>query len=181
MCAVSTIIAMSSVGAYIGYMFRMLLWYRDARVRRAQVCYQTTVCSAAFCARAGYVHPSGVFQPFSAQPLCAAVCHVSFSTAAAKPGPYGGSLPCIIHACTPCLCLSLKSGPGCKLTGHELNEDIQTFDASCFDGKYVTGDIDEEYMQRLEGARGARGRGAQEVSLFKVQPQASEKKTAAAA
>lgn len=40
-------------------------------------------------------------------------------------------------------------------TGHALNPDISTFDASCFNGDYVAGDIDEEYLQILEsGGRG---------------------------
>jgi amidophosphoribosyltransferase len=40
-------------------------------------------------------------------------------------------------------------------TGHELNPDITQFDASCFNGEYVAGAIDEEYLQLLEsGGRG---------------------------
>ncbi|MBI5938582.1 MAG: amidophosphoribosyltransferase [Betaproteobacteria bacterium] len=35
----------------------------------------------------------------------------------------------------------------------ELNPNIKGFDASCFDGKYVTGDISEEYLARLEAQR----------------------------
>jgi amidophosphoribosyltransferase len=34
------------------------------------------------------------------------------------------------------------------------NSDIEFFDCSCFDGNYVTGDIDEEYLARIEMARG---------------------------
>jgi amidophosphoribosyltransferase len=34
------------------------------------------------------------------------------------------------------------------------NPDIEVFDCSCFDGKYVTGDIDAAYLSRIESARG---------------------------
>lgn len=44
-------------------------------------------------------------------------------------------------------------------TGYEMNPDIVSFDASCFDGKYVTGDIDEEYLALLEN-KGRGGRAA---------------------
>lgn len=37
----------------------------------------------------------------------------------------------------------------------KLNNPVsQGFDCSCFDGKYITGDIDEAYLQRIEAARG---------------------------
>lgn len=39
--------------------------------------------------------------------------------------------------------------------GKEMNPNIKTFDASCFDGHYCTGDIDEAYMKKLEEGRGA--------------------------
>ena len=40
-------------------------------------------------------------------------------------------------------------------TGHELNPDIEEFDASCFNGEYVAGGITEEYLLDLEyGGRG---------------------------
>lgn len=35
------------------------------------------------------------------------------------------------------------------------NPDIRDMDASCFNGKYVTGDIDEEFLKKVEGERGA--------------------------
>jgi amidophosphoribosyltransferase len=34
------------------------------------------------------------------------------------------------------------------------NPKIKVFDCSCFDGKYVTGDIDEAYLTAIESARG---------------------------
>ncbi|MCB5187231.1 amidophosphoribosyltransferase [Methylobacillus caricis] len=34
------------------------------------------------------------------------------------------------------------------------NPDIEVFDCSCFDGNYITGDIDEAYLNRTEAARG---------------------------
>ncbi len=35
----------------------------------------------------------------------------------------------------------------------DINPDIQEFDASCFDGCYITGDITKEYLQELEDSR----------------------------
>ena len=35
----------------------------------------------------------------------------------------------------------------------DLNPAVGQFDCSCFDGVYVTGDIDEAYLQRLEASR----------------------------
>lgn len=35
----------------------------------------------------------------------------------------------------------------------EIRPDLKSFDASCFDGKYITGDITTEYLERLEYAR----------------------------
>lgn len=53
------------------------------------------------------------------------------------------------------------------VAGKELNPDIKDFDASCFTGRYVTGDIDEAYLQRLEmSGRGANRRATQKVSLL---------------
>jgi amidophosphoribosyltransferase len=34
-----------------------------------------------------------------------------------------------------------------------VNPAIERFDASCFDGRYVTGDVTEDYLARLEGQR----------------------------
>jgi amidophosphoribosyltransferase len=34
------------------------------------------------------------------------------------------------------------------------NPKMEIFDCSCFDGKYVTGDIDDAYLARIESARG---------------------------
>ena len=33
------------------------------------------------------------------------------------------------------------------------NKDLKTFDCSCFDGIYVTGGIDENYLNKLESQR----------------------------
>jgi amidophosphoribosyltransferase len=35
----------------------------------------------------------------------------------------------------------------------DINPNIQHFEASCFDGHYVTGDINESYLDALEAAR----------------------------
>lgn len=51
--------------------------------------------------------------------------------------------------------------------GQDLNPEIVDFDASCFTGKYVTGDIDDTYLEVLEtSGRGVnRDRSAKSVSL----------------
>lgn len=43
-------------------------------------------------------------------------------------------------------------------------ESIKQMDASCFDGVYVTEDVDEEYLERLEGNRGNGRKGVVSVS-----------------
>jgi amidophosphoribosyltransferase len=35
---------------------------------------------------------------------------------------------------------------------HEGNDQIKSFDCSCFDGQYITGDIDETYLKNLESS-----------------------------
>jgi amidophosphoribosyltransferase len=40
-----------------------------------------------------------------------------------------------------------------KQAVRDINPKLRDFDASCFDGKYITGDIDEAYLDRLETAR----------------------------
>ena len=39
---------------------------------------------------------------------------------------------------------------GLRMALSDLNPKITDFDCSCFDGKYVTGDIDEAYLAKLE-------------------------------
>jgi len=41
-----------------------------------------------------------------------------------------------------------------KLSITKLRPDLTVFDASCFDGCYVTGDIDDYYLDAVEGKRG---------------------------
>lgn len=36
---------------------------------------------------------------------------------------------------------------------NDINPDIENFDASCFDGKYVTGDVDEQFLRKLSESR----------------------------
>ena len=36
---------------------------------------------------------------------------------------------------------------------HQKNNEIEGFDSSCFNGEYVTGDIDQTYLQRLHQQR----------------------------
>ena len=36
----------------------------------------------------------------------------------------------------------------------QSNPNMKVFDCSCFDGKYVTGDVDTAYLNRIEAARG---------------------------
>jgi amidophosphoribosyltransferase len=38
-----------------------------------------------------------------------------------------------------------------------IRSDLTVFDASCFDGCYITGDIDEYYLDAVEGKRGGKG------------------------
>jgi amidophosphoribosyltransferase len=40
-----------------------------------------------------------------------------------------------------------------KQAVRDINPDIQNFEASCFDGHYITGDITESYLDALEAAR----------------------------
>ncbi len=35
----------------------------------------------------------------------------------------------------------------------DINPSLKTFDASCFDGNYITGDVTTEYLDRIETAR----------------------------
>ena len=37
-----------------------------------------------------------------------------------------------------------------KAALHDMNPSIEAFECSCFDGKYVTGDVTEEYLAKLE-------------------------------
>jgi amidophosphoribosyltransferase len=37
----------------------------------------------------------------------------------------------------------------------KANPAIVDFDASCFDGSYITGDITDDYLNAVEAARGA--------------------------
>jgi amidophosphoribosyltransferase len=50
-------------------------------------------------------------------------------------------------------------------TGRALNPGIAEFDAACFTGRYVTGDVDEDYLAALESS----GRGANRRSGVKVE------------
>ncbi|KAG1656531.1 hypothetical protein FOA52_005557 [Chlamydomonas sp. UWO 241] len=60
--------------------------------------------------------------------------------------------------------------------GMSMNKTIKRFDASCFDGHYVTGDITDAYLLKLESA----GRGGKTVGNA-VQEKAAAGKVAAAA
>jgi len=40
-----------------------------------------------------------------------------------------------------------------KSAVRETNPNVKSFDASCFDGVYVTGDITAEYLDAMEAAR----------------------------
>lgn len=53
------------------------------------------------------------------------------------------------------------------------NRTIQRFDASCFDGEYVTGDVDTEYLDRLEhfrNDRAKRGRNSEDSMIELYNP-----------
>ena len=40
-----------------------------------------------------------------------------------------------------------------KRSVQELGPHLKSFEASCFDGVYITGDVTPEYLDRLEAAR----------------------------
>jgi len=42
----------------------------------------------------------------------------------------------------------------------EENESIQRFETSVFDGNYITADIDQEYLERIDMSRGEQSRNA---------------------
>ena len=46
-----------------------------------------------------------------------------------------------------------------KQAVRDINPNIRDFEASCFDGKYITGDISEAYLDALEAARNSEGAG----------------------
>ncbi|KAK9814073.1 hypothetical protein WJX72_000317 [[Myrmecia] bisecta] len=56
--------------------------------------------------------------------------------------------------------------------GKELNPSIREFEASCFTGKYVTGDINKEYLQALEDSSRTRdrNRAGKKASLLETDP-----------
>lgn len=43
-----------------------------------------------------------------------------------------------------------------------INPELTCFDTSCFDGKYITGDITPEYLDRVENGRGGKGKSSTE-------------------
>lgn len=49
-----------------------------------------------------------------------------------------------------------------KASVRTLNPALADFDASCFDGCYITGDITPEYLDAIEQARGGKGKGEKE-------------------
>lgn len=67
-----------------------------------------------------------------------------------------------------------------KRAVRDINPELQDFDASCFDGRYITGDIDSDYLDRLERQRsqpsqdrdagnGANGEGANDAEPIRSQ------------
>jgi amidophosphoribosyltransferase len=44
----------------------------------------------------------------------------------------------------------------------DVNPRLTRFEASCFDGQYITGDITPEYLDRIEAARVAAPRGTED-------------------
>lgn len=50
--------------------------------------------------------------------------------------------------------------------GHSLNPEIARFDGACFDGHYVVGNIDDEYLANLEGGRGVDRRKGKTLSTL---------------
>ena len=52
-----------------------------------------------------------------------------------------------------------------KTSTHEGNPHVQDFECSAFDGKYVTGDIDEAYLARVSTARNDMSKLQRELDL----------------
>ena len=42
----------------------------------------------------------------------------------------------------------------------EENDSIQRFETSVFDGNYITGDVDQDYLERIDISRGEKSREA---------------------
>jgi amidophosphoribosyltransferase len=42
-----------------------------------------------------------------------------------------------------------------KQSVRDLGPHLKVFEASCFDGRYITGDVSPEYLDRIEAARNA--------------------------
>jgi amidophosphoribosyltransferase len=42
-----------------------------------------------------------------------------------------------------------------KQSVRDLGPHLRSFEASCFDGDYITGDVSAEYLDRIEAARNA--------------------------
>ena len=40
-----------------------------------------------------------------------------------------------------------------KMTVHQENKNLKEFDCSCFDGQYVTDDVSEMYLNKIEAIR----------------------------
>jgi len=49
-----------------------------------------------------------------------------------------------------------------KSAVRELNPSLVTFDCSCFDGQYITGDVSVEYLAGVEARRGGKGKVAED-------------------
>ena len=71
-----------------------------------------------------------------------------------------------------------------EATVRECNPNIKRFDASCFNGSYITGDVDEDYLDNVERARNQKpaktsqsqddeeegGNAAQQIEMFVRRP-----------
>ncbi|MGJ0486554.1 MAG: amidophosphoribosyltransferase [Methylomicrobium sp.] len=51
------------------------------------------------------------------------------------------------------------------------NPDIQHFDTSCFSKKYITGDIDDKYLEHIEGLRNDNAQGQRNAENFIIEMQ----------
>ena len=49
-----------------------------------------------------------------------------------------------------------------KRSVQSLNSELTVFDASCFDGCYITGDVDEHYLDAVENRRGGKSKSDEE-------------------
>jgi len=64
--------------------------------------------------------------------------------------------------------------PALKQAVRDLNPALTQFDTSCFDGKYITGDVSADYLASVEDARGKSSREEQDAGQLDLNLVSSE-------